>query len=93
MVIYIALCLVLGVLLAELALHPWRVPITNRKFSQLMAAPYGAVLRDVAITASDGTVLRGWFAHPANANGNAIILLHGIRYNLPVSAHKPLIWR
>jgi pimeloyl-ACP methyl ester carboxylesterase len=78
---YIGFCIVLGVCLAELALHPRRVPITNQHSSQLMAARFGAVLRDVAITASDGIVLRGWFAHPPNANGNAVILLHGIGDN------------
>jgi pimeloyl-ACP methyl ester carboxylesterase len=46
-----------------------------------VAARFGAVLRDAAITASDGIVLRGWFAHPPNANGNAVILLHGIGDN------------
>ncbi len=79
--IYLGFCIVLGVCLAELAFHPWRVPITNRKASQLMATSFGSVLRDAAITASDGIVLRGWFAHPPNANGNAVILLHGIGDN------------
>jgi hypothetical protein len=78
---YIVFCLALGIVLAELAFHPWRVPITNQESSQLMAARFGAVLRDVAITASDGIVLRGWFAHPPNANANAVILLHGIGDN------------
>ena len=79
--IYLGLCFVLGIFLAELAFHPWRVSVTNRESSKGMAARFGAVLRDVAITASDGTVLRGWFAHPSNANGNAVILLHGIGDN------------
>jgi hypothetical protein len=90
---YLGFCIVLGVVLAGLAFYPQRVPITQQHSRQIMAARYGAIFRDVAITASDGTVLRGWFAHPPNANGNAVILLHGIGDNLPVSAPKFLIWR
>ena len=78
---YLGFCIVLGVVLAGLAFYPQRVPISQQHSSQVMAARFGAVLRDVAITASDGIVLRGWFAHPPNANGNAVILLHGVGDN------------
>jgi len=36
-----------------------------------------ADLEDVAITAQDGAVLRGWMVRPHHGNGNAAILLHG----------------
>jgi uncharacterized protein len=35
----------------------------------------------VSVTASDVTHLQGWFARPADANGNAVILLHGVGDN------------
>ena len=79
--IYFGFCIVLGVVLAGLAFYPQRVPITQQHSSEVMAARFGTLLRDVAITASDGTVLRGWYAHPKKANGNAVILLHGIGDN------------
>jgi len=40
-----------------------------------------AKLQDASISAPDGSLLRGWFLHPASANGDAIILLHGVSDN------------
>jgi alpha-beta hydrolase superfamily lysophospholipase len=38
-------------------------------------------LRDVSILASDRITLRAWYIRPADANGNAVILLHGVGDN------------
>jgi dipeptidyl aminopeptidase/acylaminoacyl peptidase len=38
-------------------------------------------LQDVSVSAADGSYLQGWFARPANANGDALILLHGVGDN------------
>jgi hypothetical protein len=41
----------------------------------------GSVLEDVSINAPDHARLQAWFARPANPNGNAVILLHGVSDN------------
>jgi len=57
------------------------VPVTQRPRAEATAARFGAVLQDVSVTASDGVLLQGWFARPANWNGDAVILLHGVGDN------------
>ncbi len=78
-------CIILAVFIGELAFHigrftphPRRVPVVER---QIAAVRFGAVLQDVSITASDGVRLQASFARPANANGDAVILLHGLGDN------------
>lgn len=46
-----------------------------------MARLHGSELADVAIAARDGVTLRAWSIRPANSNGNAVILLHGLGDN------------
>jgi dipeptidyl aminopeptidase/acylaminoacyl peptidase len=77
---YAVLCAILAIFLGELAFRPQRVPVRERQLAEATAARYGAVLRDVSVTA-DGSHLQGWFARPANANGDAVILLHGVGDN------------
>lgn len=74
---YALLCIILAVLLGELAFRPRRMPLRERRSAKAIAARFGADLQDVSISARDGVQLRGWFASPANANGDAVILLHG----------------
>lgn len=78
---YALLCIVLAVLLGELAFRPQRLPLRNRQPVDAIAARFGAALQDVSIRASDGSRLRAWFASPANTNGDALILLHVVGYN------------
>lgn len=78
---YALLCAIFAVFLGELAFRPLRIPLRNSHSAQTVAARFGAVLQDVSITARDGVQLRGWFASPANTNGNAVILLHGVGDN------------
>jgi fermentation-respiration switch protein FrsA (DUF1100 family) len=75
---YAVFCAILAIFLGESAFHPQRVPITQRLNT---AARYGAPLQDVSLTASDRSHLQGWFARPRNANGDAVILLHGVGDN------------
>jgi pimeloyl-ACP methyl ester carboxylesterase len=78
---YFVICLVLAIFFGELAFRlPRAIPPDRREFQSAVARD-GAVLQDVSVTASDGTVLRGWFARPTSGNGDAVILLHGIGDN------------
>jgi dipeptidyl aminopeptidase/acylaminoacyl peptidase len=78
---YALVCAILAVFLGELPFHPQRVPVIKRRSAESVAARFGAQLQDVSINASDGSRLRGWFATPADGNGNAVILLHGVGDN------------
>jgi uncharacterized protein len=78
---YALLCTILAVFLGELAFRPQRMPLRERQSAKAIAARFGADLQDVSISARDGVQLRGWFAGPANANGDAVILLHGVGDN------------
>jgi dipeptidyl aminopeptidase/acylaminoacyl peptidase len=74
-------CAILAIFLGELAFRPQRVRVTERQIAEATSARFGATLRDVSVTASDGSHLEGWFARPADANGDAVILLHGVGDN------------
>lgn len=78
---YCVLSLAAGVMLAEGALHPGRRPLHFEREARQVADGLGARLEDVSITASDGTSLAAWFARPAQWNGSAVILLHGVSDN------------
>jgi dipeptidyl aminopeptidase/acylaminoacyl peptidase len=71
----------MAVFLGELAFRPQRVLVKQRQSAQSTAARFGAVLQDVSITASDGSHLQAWFVHPANANGDVVMLFHGVGDN------------
>lgn len=72
-----------GMWLGEVAIHPGRRPITpaDEKQVKLYANENKIDFRDASITAKDGSVLRGWFFRPAQANGSTAILLHGVSDN------------
>jgi uncharacterized protein len=78
---YAVLCTLLAVFLGELAFRPQRMPLRERQSAKTTAARFGADLQDVSVSASDGVQLRAWFASPAKANGDAVILLHGVGDN------------
>lgn len=80
-VCYAVFCAILAIFLGELAFRPQRVRVRERPSAEATAARFGATLRDVSVTGSDGSHLQGWFARPARANGDAVILLHGVGDN------------
>ena len=72
-------CVAMGIVLAEWALHPGRrlVGPEAEAQAQAVAARNQAALGEVAVTAEDGIVLRGWSFRPLHGNGDAVILMHG----------------
>jgi alpha-beta hydrolase superfamily lysophospholipase len=70
------------IVIADASLKLKRLPLRHQ---QVIAAAvrddFHAQLQDVSLTAADGAVLKGWFIHPRDYNGNAVILLHGITDN------------
>ena len=83
LVLYIALCTIAGIYIADGTLHPVRRPLTDEEVIQVRGSlrALDAVLTDVSITAPDGAILRGWILKPQTANGDAAILLHGLGDN------------
>ena len=78
---YAVFCAILAIFLGELAFHPQRIRIKERQSAEGTATRFGATLRDVSVVARDGSHLQGWFARPAKANGDAVILFHGVGDN------------
>ena len=80
--VYLIVSLAGGILLLESALHPSRLPLVQRETLALLSAPWSLhSVEDVSINAADGAVLKAWFVEPRKANGNAVILLHGVGDN------------
>lgn len=76
-----SVALVVAIEMAELTLHPMRLRPPDSARIAAMYAPYGAGLQPVIIQAADGVELRAWYSVPAQQNGQAVILLHGIGDN------------
>jgi uncharacterized protein len=79
---YLIVSTLAGIAIADVSLKLHRLPLRHQQaISAAVRADFQAELQDVTITAIDGAALKGWFVHPRNYNGNAIILLHGITDN------------
>ncbi len=78
---YLLFCAIMSIPLSDLAFHRSPTPPDIEQVGRSIAARYGGVLEDVSITALDGVSLQGWFTRPANGNGSAILLLHGVGDN------------
>jgi uncharacterized protein len=80
---YLSFCLIVGVLVSGAALRPPRRPLTEEEEAGMRHAAHDldAVLADVSVTTLDGVTLRAWTIRPHQANGNDVILLHGVADN------------
>lgn len=76
---WLLLCVVVGVVAVEGALHPARLSLSaeNDQQAATIAREDHAVLVDVEIMARDGAALHAWSFRPLDWNGDAVILLHG----------------
>lgn len=83
LVLYSAICVIGGIYIADGTLHPGRRPLEVQVVASFreMLDRDGATLSDVAITTHDRVVLMGWMLRPAQVNGDAAILLHGLGDN------------
>jgi pimeloyl-ACP methyl ester carboxylesterase len=81
--LFLGLCTVGGIYLAEGTLRPARRTLTDADtptFKSTVQAMRGE-LQDVSITTPDQVILRGWLLRPTTSNGNAAIVLHGLADN------------
>jgi len=72
-----------GIGLGKIALHPASPTISQSEESNAEATAQrnSVEFRDVELETQDGVSLRAWFMRPQEANGNAVILLHGVSDN------------
>lgn len=79
LVVYLLLCTVAGIAVAEFILHPTRHRLTPSE--ETNASPWAedddAILSEISIAAGDGVPLQAWELQPKNGNGDAVVLLHG----------------
>lgn len=83
LVVWLALCSLIGVVAAESALHPVHRALSASDVSEAnaIAVEHNATLSNIAIRAEDGTHLSGWRIEPSRWNGDAVLLLHGVSDN------------
>jgi dipeptidyl aminopeptidase/acylaminoacyl peptidase len=80
--LYLVLAAAAGIFIADASLKLRRLPLRYRQaFAATVRDNFHTQLQDVSITAADGAVLKGWFVHPREYNGNTVVLLHGITDN------------
>jgi uncharacterized protein len=82
-VFYVVFCMIAGAVIAEVALHPPRHRVTSSDEDQAPAwvKDDGASISEVNIAAADGVMLQAWSVRPEDANGDTVILLHGLKGN------------
>ena len=79
---YLLFSILAGIVIADFSLKLPRLPLRHQQaIAADIRADFHVELQDVTITAADGAALKGWFVHPRDYNGNAVILLHGITDN------------
>lgn len=78
--LYLVGAVILGIFLAEAAMHGTQPPIAHQYDSVIgeRVALHHAKMADVAITAADGAQLRAWYIEPEHPNGLAVALFHGV---------------
>ena len=80
--LYLLLSAVGGILLAESSLRLRHLPLRHRQQAEaLVRRQFQTELQEISVTASDSTVLKGWYVHPKNFNGSTVVLLHGLTDN------------
>jgi len=83
LLLYVAVCAVAGIFVADNALHPSRRSLDAKEvaYAVQVANRAGAELQNVSLTAPDRADLRGWLIRPPMNNGSVVMLLHGMGDN------------
>lgn len=81
--LYLLLCCVAGISVADGALHPSKRPLLEGDVeeSRKSIESLGATVEDFSITTPDAVVLRAWLLRPSHPNGKAAMVLHGLADN------------
>ena len=76
--VYILCCCIAGIFVAENTLHPGREPEISAAETSDWINEDGATLSPVNISAANKISLYAWIVKPANANGDTVLVLHGM---------------
>jgi pimeloyl-ACP methyl ester carboxylesterase len=82
-ILYLTLCTIGGIYLADGTLHPARRSLTVEEdiATQNIARELNAIIVDVSISTHDAVTLRAWLILPRHPNHDAVLLLHGLGDN------------
>jgi uncharacterized protein len=82
LVLYLTLCVIGGIYLADGTLHPARRELTENEITAMHGSAHlDADLTDATITTPDNVTLRAWTIRPHHPNGDDVLLLHGLGDN------------
>ena len=83
LLLYLTFCIVAGIFLADGTLHPARRPLTDEDTGAMrdIAHTLDSDLAATSITTPDGLLLQAWLLRPHHANGDGVLLLHGLGDN------------
>ena len=80
--LYSIACLAVGIALAELSLRLHKLPLrATEEHRARIREKFHVEVGDVALTATDGAILKAWFVQPLHPNGKSVVILHGITAN------------
>jgi predicted alpha/beta-fold hydrolase len=80
--VYLLLCTGIAIFLADVTIHPYHRPLpANAGIDLRREVVSNSQFEDVDIPAQDHAQLHAWFIQPQRANGQAVILLHGLGDN------------
>src|ERR1700723_1922006 len=71
----------IGTQLGAVILHPANLNPERREQTSAMLARTGAMKQDFEVRTPDGAWLKGWKVFPPQANGNWVLLYHGVSDN------------
>lgn len=82
LVLYLTLCVIGGIYLADGTLHPARRELTENEITAMRGSAHlDADLTDATITTPDNVTLHAWTIRPHHSNGDDVLLLHGLGDN------------
>jgi uncharacterized protein len=82
LVLYLTLCVIGGIYLADGTLHPARRELTENEITAMRGSAHlDADLTDATITTPDNVTLHAWTILPHHPNGDDVLLLHGLGDN------------
>ena len=94
LIIAVVLIALVPIIIAETAVRGMNHRQPDPSYADWVVRETGARWKSVAITATDGAQLNGWLFMPHQANGSAVILLHGVNDSrLGMVGHAPYLLR
>ncbi len=83
MLSYGLFCVVVGVLVAEITLHPQRRLLDARSVNEAEQVVHctGSTFLDISVRTENNIIQKAWLIEPRSNNGSAVLLLHGLSDN------------